>query len=76
MYDEETKSLWSTLKGEPVVGELVGKGIQLVPMHVVTTTWGQWRKLHPDTTVLSLDTGFDRDYDEGVAYREYFSDDG
>lgn len=75
MYDHATKSLWSTLKGEPVVGELVGQGIQLNSRHVVTTTWGQWKADHPDTDVLSLDTGHRRDYGEGVAYRQYFATD-
>ena len=75
MYDHATKSLWSTLTGEPVVGPLVGKGIQLELRHIVTTTWGEWRRRHPNTKVLSLDTGHDRDYGEGVAYREYFATD-
>jgi len=75
MYDHETKSMWSTLAGKPVVGPLVDKGIQLKRGHVVTTTWGEWKKLHPDTTVLSLNTGHDRDYGEGVAYRDYFATD-
>lgn len=75
MYDHATKSLWSTIQGEPVVGELVGKGIKLQPHYVVTTTWGQWRELHPFTRVLSLDTGYRRDYGEGVAYRSYFASD-
>ena len=75
MYDHATKSLWSTLAGKPVVGSLVGKGIELEVLYAVTTTWGQWRKRHPHTEVLSLDTGFKRDYGEGVAYREYFSHD-
>lgn len=75
MYDHSTESFWSTLQGEPVVGELVGKGIQLKQRHVVTTTWGEWKKQNPDTTVLSLDTGHSRDYREGVAYRNYFSTD-
>lgn len=65
--------MWSTLEGEPVVGELVGKGLKLKPLYCVTTTWGQWRELHPDTTVLSLETGHARDYGEGVAYKSYFS---
>lgn len=73
MYDHATKSYWSTLKGEPVVGPLVGKGIQLQRRHVVTTTWGEWKRRNPDTTVLSLETGHRRDYGEGVAYREYFA---
>ena len=75
MYDHETKSLWSTLNGKPVVGPLVGKEIQLNPLYVVTTTWGQWKADHPDTDVLSLNTGHRRDYGEGVAYRDYFRND-
>ena len=75
MYDHATKSLWSTLTGEPVVGPLVGRGIQLELRHIVTTTWGEWRRRHPETKVLSLDTGHDRDYGEGVAYRQYFATD-
>ena len=75
MYDHGTKSFWSTLKGEPVVGPLVGKDIKLKRKYLVTTTWGEWKKRHPDTTVLSLDTGHQRDYSEGAAYRDYFSTD-
>jgi hypothetical protein len=73
MYDHATKSLWSTLEGEPVVGPLVGQGIELHRLRVVTTTWGAWRKRHPGTRVLSLDTGHERNYAEGAAYREYFA---
>ncbi|MGD9905404.1 MAG: DUF3179 domain-containing protein [Dehalococcoidia bacterium] len=75
MFDQETASLWSTLEGRPVVGELVGTGLQLRSHPVVTTTWGEWRAAHPATTVLSLDTGHQRDYSEGAAYRDYFSHD-
>jgi Protein of unknown function (DUF3179) len=75
MFDEETGSLWSTLEGKPVIGELVDRGIELASRPVVTTTWGEWKALHPSTTVLSLDTGHVRDYAEGAAYRDYFSHD-
>ena len=75
MYDRETSSLWSTLHGTPVIGPLVGKGISLKRRSVVTTTWSEWKKRHPQTTVLSLDTGHRRDYGEGVAYQDYFSTD-
>lgn len=75
MYDHATKSLWSTLTGSPVVGPLVGKGIELKSLYVVTTTWKEWRTRHPNTQVLSLDTGYQRDYGEGVAYRDYFGTD-
>lgn len=75
MYDEATQSLWNTLWGEPVVGPLVGKGIRLETLSVVTTTWGEWKARHPKSSVVSLNTGFDRDYSEGEAYREYFASD-
>ena len=75
MYDQKTQSLWNTLKGEPVIGPLAGKGIELEFLSVVTTTWGEWKRRHPDTKVLSLKTGHRRNYGEGVAYQEYFATD-
>ena len=75
MYDQTTQSLWSTMRGAPVVGPLAGKGIALARGSVVTTTWGEWRRRHPDTRVLSLETGYERNYAEGAAYREYFATD-
>lgn len=75
LFDEETMSLWSTLEGRPVIGTLAGSGLELTAYPVVTTTWRDWRTAHPETTVLSLETGFERDYSEGAAYREYFATD-
>lgn len=75
MYDKKTQTLWSTVKGEPVVGPLAEKGIVLEHIGMVTTTWGEWKRRHPSTSVLSLDTGYHRDYGEGVAYNAYFSTD-
>ncbi len=75
MYDHATKSMWSTLNGSPVIGKLVGKNIKLQSLFVVTTTWKEWRERHPNTQVLSLETGFKRNYDEGVAYNDYFATD-
>ena len=75
MYDRATQSLWSTMEGTPVVGPLAGKGIVLERGSVVTTSWGEWRRRHPGTLVLSLDTGHRRDYAEGAAYRDYFATD-
>jgi hypothetical protein len=75
MYDRKTQSLWSTVRGEPVIGPLVDKGIRLEHVSIVTTTWGEWRRRHPDTTVLSLNTGHQRDYGEGRAYQRYYSTD-
>ena len=75
LFDAETGSVWSTLQGRPVVGRLVNSGLELKMIPVVTVRWGQWRTMHPDTTALSPDTGFERDYSEGSAYREYFATD-
>jgi hypothetical protein len=75
MFDEDTNSLWSTFEGKPVVGSLVGSGVTLRLRPVVTTTWKAWRAEHPKTSVLSIDTGHQRDYAEGAAYRDYFASD-
>jgi hypothetical protein len=75
MYDQDTQSLWNTIWGRPVIGPLADRDITLERMSVVTTTWGEWRRRHPDSKVLSLDTGHRRDYSEGAAYREYFGTD-
>lgn len=75
MYDKATQSLWNTTWGEPVVGFLADYDIRLKRSYVVTTTWGEWKRRHPDTQVLSINTGFLRNYDEGVAYQDYFARD-
>ncbi|MGD1886109.1 MAG: DUF3179 domain-containing protein [Cohaesibacteraceae bacterium] len=75
MYDQATQSLWSTMRGEPVVGPLVGQDIRMEFEPIITTTWGEWKRRHPDTTVLSLNTGHTRDYGEGIAYQAYFATD-
>jgi hypothetical protein len=75
MFDEETNSLWPTLQGKPMVGALAGSDLELDFAPVVTTTWGEWRKRYPGTLVLSPNTGHQRDYSEGAAYRDYFSTD-
>ena len=75
MYDKKTQSLWNTLWGRPVIGKLADEDIELERMSIVTTTWGEWKKRHPGTKVLSLNTGHARDYSEGAAYREYFATD-
>ncbi len=74
MFDQATQSLWNTLWGVPVIGPLTGK-VELPRHSVVTTTWTEWKRRHPDTKVLAIDTGEKRDYSEGAAYRDYFATD-
>lgn len=73
MYDRETLTLWNQFTGEPVVGPLADSGVVLVQRPVVITPWGDWRRANPATQVLSLDTGFQRDYGSGVVYNDYFA---
>lgn len=75
MFDRRTQSLWSTLSGEPVLGELVDQNLRLARIPVVNTTWGQWRKLHPDSTVLAIAPHQELKYAEGNAYADYFATD-
>ncbi len=73
MFDRETDSLWNQFTGEPVVGPLAGSGIKLKIRPVAITSWGRWRARQPETRVLSLDTGYSRDYGSGVVYSDYFA---
>ncbi len=76
MYDRNTNTLWEQYTGEPVWGDLVGSGIQLDILPVVHTTWEEWLAQHPDTLVLDIQTGHNRDYREGSAYAAYFASSG
>jgi len=60
MYDRFTESYWSQALGMAVTGELTGYQLNLIPFDVIT--WGDWKTLHPDTLVLTTDTGYIRSY--------------
>ncbi len=75
MYDRQTESLWNQFTGKPVSGPLRGSGIELKQRPVVITPWGAWRARNPSTTVLSVNTGYRRDYGSGVVYQAYFASD-
>ncbi|MBL4939890.1 MAG: DUF3179 domain-containing protein [Lutibacter sp.] len=60
LYDRNTDSNWSQLKLQCVNGALIGD--EPVLESIVETNWGTWKKLYPNTKVLSLDTGFQRNY--------------
>jgi hypothetical protein len=73
MFDRETDSLWNQFTGQPVSGPLVNSGIELKIRPVTITSWAEWKALHPDTKVLSVDTGHKRDYGSGAVYQDYFA---
>lgn len=60
LYDHESESLWSQLKMEAVTGKYSGKKLKLFPSKL--TTWKDWKKRYPSTTVISFKTGYRRDY--------------
>ena len=57
MYDRATETLWRQFRGEPVVGPLAHSGIRLKILPSVLTDWQTWLADHPDTTVISNQTG-------------------
>lgn len=61
MYDHQTGSYWWQVPGEAIVGPLAGA--RLTPLPSVTTTWEGWLGLHPDSLVLTRDTGFQIPYE-------------
>lgn len=60
MYDHANDSLWTQLGAQAVAGKDTGKQLSAIPS--TRTSWGQWRRAHPETLVLSPDTGAARDY--------------
>lgn len=60
MYDRETESYWYQIGGLSIKGSFEDKRLTVLPSFL--TTWHEWKKLNPNTKVLSLDTGFSRNY--------------
>jgi len=67
-YDRKTETLWDQIEAKGIVGPLTGTELELVP--ITMTRWGKWKTAHPDTLVLSADTGFAFDYSRD-AYGNY-----
>ena len=60
MYDRETESVWFQVGGRAVKGEMTDTVLKTGPM--LDTTWARWKKLHPDTLVMSNDNEFKKNY--------------
>ena len=60
MYDRKTNSLWSQILGEAIVGEMTGTKLAVIPSDMIR--FGEFKKLHPQGTALSRDTGTTRLY--------------
>jgi hypothetical protein len=62
LFDRATQSLWSQMRVQAVCGSFSGTAPSLLP--VVQSTWAAWKALQPETTVVSFDTGFRRNYNQ------------
>lgn len=60
MYDRTTDSRWPQILGTAVSGPFKGKS--LAEFRLIWTTWQRWQDAHPETMVLSTDTGYFRNY--------------
>jgi hypothetical protein len=60
LYDRESESLWSQVMGQSVSGPR--KGERLITVPIEHSTWADWKNQHPQTEVLSKNTGFSRGY--------------
>ncbi|VAW75097.1 hypothetical protein MNBD_GAMMA15-1916 [hydrothermal vent metagenome] len=60
LYDRQTESLWSQIRKQAIAGPLSGQTLQQIPME--HTSWSDWQTRYPQTRVLSLNTGYRRDY--------------
>jgi hypothetical protein len=68
LFDRDTESLWSQLRGQALAGSLAGMYLPLLPMTM--STWRSWKAVHSETLVLSFRTGYKRDYSRDP-YRDW-----
>jgi hypothetical protein len=71
MYDRSDDSLFAQPWALGVVGPQVNETLPRVP--AVKTTLGAWLEKHPDSKILSTDTGYQRAYQE-YPYGSYYTD--
>jgi hypothetical protein len=60
LCDRESESVFLQVSGKFVTGPLLGS--ELTPESILDTTWGEWKRLHPDTLVMSPDTEYSSHY--------------
>ena len=68
MFDRGGDTLWPQIIAAGIDGSYSGHFLE--EFRVIWTTWGKWKAAHPDTTVLTEDTGAIRDYG-GDPYGSY-----
>ncbi len=69
MRDRETDSWWSIMTSTAIDGDLAGAELDELPVSE-KTTWGDWRKRHPETRVLSVEGS---EHVDNNPYDNYFA---
>jgi hypothetical protein len=64
MFDLNTYSLIDTFRGVALTGPLADQNLVLPQVSVVTSTWGEWKAAHPETTIIAQDGGIGFTYPE------------
>lgn len=63
LKEEGTETLWSGVLGAPVVATNEADfTASLTLLSSTFMTWGEWKELHDTGSVLSTETGYERDY--------------
>ncbi|MGH2952092.1 MAG: DUF3179 domain-containing (seleno)protein [Solirubrobacterales bacterium] len=62
MYDLRSRSVLDTFTGRALSGPLQDAGVTLEQTTVVASTWGEWKRAHPQTRIVAEDGGIGRDY--------------
>ncbi len=71
MYDRADDTLYAQPWGIGVVGPAVNQMVDRIP--TTKTTLGAWLQKHPNSKILSTDTGHEREY-QGYPYGTYYTD--
>ncbi len=71
-YDRLSDSNWCQISLECVNGSFIGNKIET--FHLFETTWKTWREMFPNSTVVSTNTGFIRNYSR-YPYGDYRTND-
>lgn len=71
MYDRADDTLYSQPWALGIIGPKVNRSLPKIP--AIKTTLGAWLEEHPNSKILSVKTGYDRDY-YSYPYGSYYTD--
>ena len=73
LYDRNDMALWSQVLMIAISGPHAGQSLKHLDGWCIKPL-SKWRQMQPDSTILSMDTGYPRDY-RGSPYEFYFTND-